>query len=140
MIVSCPSCTNAYRLPESLLGPGGARVRCPRCGHAFVVAEVPAPTGAVVAEATPGPALAAPEDGPAAIAREVLAELARRSGPRIEEAIARGLLFSEFGEALLQCYQEYARRAGPAAPAAQFRAALRERWGVDLDPPVTARP
>ena len=135
MIVSCPSCTNAYRLPESLLGPGGARVRCPRCGHAFVVAGGPAP---VVTEA--GTVAAAPEDGPAAIAREVLAELARRSGPRIEEAIARGLLFSEFGEALLQCYQEYVRRAGPAAPAARFRAALRERWGVDLDPPVTARP
>ena len=135
MIVTCPSCTDAYRLPESLLGPGGARVRCPRCGHTFVVAGGPAP--AATEAGTAGPA---PEDGPPAIAREVLAELARRSGPRIEEAIARGLLFSEFGEALLQCYQEYVRRAGPAAPAAGFRAALRERWGVDLDPPVTARP
>ncbi|NOT33136.1 MAG: hypothetical protein HOP12_03095 [Candidatus Eisenbacteria bacterium] len=37
MNVYCTQCSSAYLLPDHLLGPGGARVRCPACGAAFVV-------------------------------------------------------------------------------------------------------
>jgi len=36
-IVSCPACSTGYILPAELIGSGGARVRCPQCGHSFVV-------------------------------------------------------------------------------------------------------
>jgi predicted Zn finger-like uncharacterized protein len=44
MTVRCPHCSTAYRLPERLMGAGGARVRCPTCGGEFIVAfDSPAP-------------------------------------------------------------------------------------------------
>ena len=39
MHVTCPKCAVSYLLPERLLGPGGARVRCPRCGEMFTVSR-----------------------------------------------------------------------------------------------------
>jgi predicted Zn finger-like uncharacterized protein len=35
--VSCPKCDAQYLLPAHLLGPGGARVRCPACRDSFDV-------------------------------------------------------------------------------------------------------
>jgi predicted Zn finger-like uncharacterized protein len=64
MIVSCPHCAARYELPPRLLGPGGARVRCPRCAASFDVgvegaAEAGSPdpraAGAHPAEAAGGP-------------------------------------------------------------------------------------
>jgi hypothetical protein len=66
------------------------------------------------------------------VAHEVLGELSARSGDRIAEAAARGLLFSEYGPALIDAWDEYVRRLGPGAPSGAFRDALRERWGVEL--------
>ncbi len=37
MIITCSNCSTGYLLPEHLVGPGGARVRCPRCQHLFAV-------------------------------------------------------------------------------------------------------
>src|SRR6185503_19419443 len=70
MTVRCPHCSTAYRLPERLMGAGGARVRCPTCGGEFIVAfDSPAqaaPDAAPVSAAEPPPAEApaAPEHEP----------------------------------------------------------------------------
>ena len=42
--VTCPQCGIPYLLPARLLGPGGARIRCPGCGTQF---DVAAPAAAV---------------------------------------------------------------------------------------------
>lgn len=47
MIVTCPSCSERYRLSEDKIQGRGARITCPSCGHRFVVyrgeKEPPAP-------------------------------------------------------------------------------------------------
>lgn len=45
MNVACPHCGARYLLPANLLGPGGARVRCPGCSRSF---DVP-PAGSAAA-------------------------------------------------------------------------------------------
>ena len=37
MIVSCPECHARYRIPPERVSARGARIRCPACGHRFVV-------------------------------------------------------------------------------------------------------
>ena len=37
MHVTCPYCSTPYELPDHLMGPGGARVRCRTCREQFVV-------------------------------------------------------------------------------------------------------
>ena len=235
MPVTCPHCSTRYVLPEALLGPGGARVRCPRCREPFAVgpdggevvalpengADRPATNGAAkiaapeipAAEAThattaaspatathAGPpvlpaaaslgspqriegevhasaedsaspddtsfhsvresiaaraaaaardeaatsepaaarnaaASAAPEaNTPQAIARAVLDDLDSHSGEAISASRAQGKLFREFGPVIAEAFEFYRRRVGSNADPAPFRAALRERWGVDLEP------
>lgn len=44
MIVTCESCQARFRLDDSKVGPEGAKVRCSKCSHTFVVKRVaPAP-------------------------------------------------------------------------------------------------
>jgi predicted Zn finger-like uncharacterized protein len=137
MHVTCPQCAVSYLLPERLLGPGGARVRCPRCGEVFTVAAEDGSTPSVgAAESPPGEAPPIAANG---AAEALLAELESRHGAPLQDAIARGVLFAEFGTALMDAYDEYVRRTGPGASAAQFRSALRERWGVDLAPALPGR-
>jgi len=160
--VSCPHCGARYLLPANLLGPGGARVRCPGCSRSF---DVPAPAapappasglretprrpsiaaGAAApappaAPAPAAPAAAAPATARSAqeIARELLEALGGSHGERLSAAVAEGSLFSKHGPEIFAAYDEYRRRA-PQVGAAPFRAALRELWGVEL-PEVTPRP
>jgi predicted Zn finger-like uncharacterized protein len=37
MIVTCPSCSSRYRVPEERIQAKGARITCPNCAHKFVV-------------------------------------------------------------------------------------------------------
>ena len=161
VIIACPNCSTGYLLPEHLVGPGGARVRCPRCQHLFAVdvdglprvpvasAAEPAPPEALLETserppvAVPGPAGAVPavepepaRAAPLAVARDVLEQLATHEGEAIERARTERRLFAEFGPALMVAYETYRRRAGEGADAGAFREALRERWGVDLVPLV----
>ena len=53
MTVYCSYCSTGYLLPDHLLGPRGARVRCPKCGKTFVVLRDP-PAGATPAPPEPG--------------------------------------------------------------------------------------
>lgn len=166
MIISCPNCSIGYLLPEHLVGPGGARVRCPRCQHLFAVGidgqprepAPPAPGSGSPASERPleaveeTPAVAAvspvaiPEpgtgtepaaEGPLAVARAVLDQLALHEGGAIERAQAEHRFFAEFGPALMVAYETYRRRAGADAGPGAFRTALRERWGVELVPLTT---
>lgn len=166
MIVACPNCSTGYLLPEHLVGPGGARVRCPRCQHLFTVGidgqlresspTVPAPGSPPperpietveeipAAAATPPVTTAEPEIGAGpgteehlAVARAVLGQLAAHKGEAIERAQAERRFFAEFGPALMVAYETYRRRAGEGADPSAFRAALRERWGVELVPLTT---
>ena len=89
--VSCPECHVPYLLPARLLGPGGARVRCPACDSSFDVAPPAAQTD-VLAE--PDPAIATEPvlgvaTGPApGAATEPAREAA--SEPATPEAVATG--------------------------------------------------
>ena len=178
MPVTCPHCRTRYVLPGALLGPGGARVRCPRCREPFAVgpdgvAALPPPstvasgshagngTAVLIAtapaasltapDAVPMPGAASPTPAapriatssptpdpglgtPGEIARAVLDELAAHSGEAIAASRAEGRLFREFGAVIAEAFEYYRRRVGSPADPAPFRAALRERWGVDLEP------
>lgn len=77
------------------------------------------------------PAQAQPPS-PESVAGALVSELAAHAGEGPREAFHRGRLFSEWGPALMDLYGEYRRRVGAAASGAPLRAALRERWGIDL--------
>ena len=150
MQVNCPKCATHYLLPDSLLGPGGARVKCPRCREPFVV-EPPAvieaaeplvaaspgngsesnPEAAPAAEATP--ATATEPQTAEEVARAILSELAAHSGEAIVASREQGRLFRDFGPVIVEAFEFYRRSVGPGASPAPFRAALREQWGVQLD-------
>ena len=154
MTVQCPHCSVDYSLPDHLLGPRGARVRCPQCGQAFVVprdTETAKPVEAtpsasqdpaVPEEDTPlSPAesdevlgLPALSEAPEDVAVRILDALAERAGDRLEAAKASGRLWAEHGRDLMQAWDEYRETLGPRADASLFRAALRARWDVDLGP------
>lgn len=164
MNVTCPHCGARYLLPANLLGPGGARVRCPGCSRSF---DVPAPVAAAPPSsglretprrpsiATGPPAGAAPAAAPPAaampppaapatarsaqeIARDLLSALGAHSGDRMSAAAAEGTLFAKHGPEIFDAFDEFRRRA-PNVGAGPFRDALRELWGVEL-PEITPRP
>ncbi len=60
MKIRCEECSTVYELAETLLEPGGSKVRCSRCGHIFQAAP-PAPLPSSLPEAAPGPSA---EKGP----------------------------------------------------------------------------
>ena len=152
MTVRCPHCSARYELPKPLMGSAGAQVRCPACRGVFAVAldgavrelSKPAPatreTGAAPPRAAPpahappssAPQSHAPAPSPESVAGALVSELAARAGEGPREAFSRGRLFSEWGPALMDLYGEYRRRVGATASGAPLRAALRERWGIDL--------
>ena len=151
-VVGCPHCSRRYLLPRRLMGPGGARVRCPGCQESFDVAPEPARP----VDARPGPPRhlcaderrdreAAPAAGEArsehAIAREVVEGLAAHARAMLE-AQGRGRLFAETGPLLLGAFDLYRHRAGPEARAEVFREALGRRWGINLPagPPGAGAP
>lgn len=163
MTITCPHCESRYVLPPSLMGPGGARVRCPRCRNAFLVgpggevtalptaAVPPAPEVSAAHVPPPAPAAHVPPPAPEKAAAEVvftrepetpdevahrlLAEMDAEHGPsEIAFAAKQGTMLFAHGPRLMAAWDDYRRIAGRGASAAVFRAAVRERWGVDLTP------
>ncbi|HUK62502.1 MAG TPA: zinc-ribbon domain-containing protein [Dongiaceae bacterium] len=160
MNVFCSHCSTGYLLPDHLLGPRGARVRCPACGKTFVVLLETAPASAATGPADapdpepvePGPgapvAAAAPEPVPPAdpepasagrsggadeaLAHQLLGELAREKGARLERARRQGRVLAEFGPELMSVYEEYRRRLGDGGTPHAFKKVLKELWSVDL--------
>jgi predicted Zn finger-like uncharacterized protein len=138
MTVHCPHCSTGYLLPDHLMGPRGARVRCPQCKRPFVVLReeaggtitrlddiLPAETDAPTAD---GP----PDEEASRVAQELLDSLAHQLGSSLAQARSRGRVLAEFGPDVMKAFDEYRSRLGERAAPAAFRAALKERWGVDL--------
>lgn len=119
MIVQCPECSSRYLLAESLMGPAGARVRCPACRASFEVRRIESARGVESPATASDPALEA------AIAR------LEAQVPRILSAQERGVLFSEAGELLHAAFAAY-RDGSRDASAVEFREALQRRWGIEL--------
>jgi predicted Zn finger-like uncharacterized protein len=146
MTVHCPHCSTGYLLPDSLVGPRGARVRCPQCAHAFVVleGEVSGYANGRVAGATSPAPRRTHDESPAArpggldraVANRVLEELAQRIGAPFEQAVREGRILSRYGPDLLAAFDEYRRLVGPEAAAEPFVELLRERWGLVLAAPA----
>ena len=161
MNVYCSHCSTGYLLPDDLLGPRGARVRCPACGKTFVVLLETAPTAGesdpgveaapmpLAAERVePAPATMEPEapgenaaepagdggprGGDETLAHQLLDGLAREKGARLETARLRGRVLAEFGPELMSVYEEYRRRMGSAGSPLTFKRVLKELWAVDL--------
>lgn len=143
MILDCPSCNARYELPEELIGPAGARVRCPSCGASFAVdpsgrrlsepgspAHVTPPAAIPIAGGTVAPV------APTELARSLIASFIERHGDPLREARERGRLFAEWGPALLDLFAEYRQAAGPDAGSTPFLDELRGRLGIEL--PVAA--
>jgi predicted Zn finger-like uncharacterized protein len=149
-IIVCPYCVRRYRLPESLIGPGGAEIRCPGCSERFALRIVPArPAEKTVAipaarepSAAPPPTegraddlpedVLAGEPSPWTMADEIVARLEHETGGKLADAQARGALFTELGPRLMDAFDAFRRAAGPAADAAEFRAALERHCGVTV--------
>jgi predicted Zn finger-like uncharacterized protein len=125
------------RAPEAVSGTAAARAAAPQARAGAARAKEAAPRPAAARDAAPDSrAEAAPGADLHAIARRVLGELATRKGKALSDASARGRLFAEFGPDLVAAFEEYRREGGGTENAAPFRDALRERWGIDLTPPV----
>ena len=118
--IECPACKARYLLPPTLLGDGGAEVRCPSCGREFAVDA--------------GGSIVGASDDLRALARGVFDELSARLGPALEAAARERRLFADHGPDLLGAWDEFRRRAGAHAPTRPFREELRERFGIELFP------
>jgi len=147
--VRCPACGNGFDVEPPAAEASGSSTLEPRTVEPLPApAPAPAAASARVAPAPPPAAARAAAPAPAAgtdaehapihVARVLLAALAEREEAGIEQAVLDGALFARYGPALFALYDEYRRRARGAGPN-PFRAALQERWGVDL-PEVTPRP
>src|SRR5271166_5837144 len=44
--VECDSCKASYPIDERRVPPAGPKMRCPKCGHSFLVTNPAAPAGA----------------------------------------------------------------------------------------------
>ena len=137
MTVHCPHCGTGYLLPDHLLGPRGARVRCPNCRRPFVVlreGEKPPPVslGAapVVATEERAPAVAEPELVAAVPVAEAvpdgLAEVT--SGPSSEPARDDGNAETVAGEIL----ESLAQRLGTRVAEARARGRVLAELGPEL--------
>ncbi|HEY2954280.1 MAG TPA: zinc-ribbon domain-containing protein [Candidatus Eisenbacteria bacterium] len=137
MIVGCPHCGARYELPPRLLGPGGARVRCPRCAASFDVGPEgtgePVPAPEPQAAPRPAPRRAEPvrsEAGPRATDRapQTLAPAGRRhedeTHAETEATDSRALA--------RQVLDELAARKGPAMEEARARGRLLSEFGPAL--------
>lgn len=154
MTIHCPHCLTGYELPRNLMGEHGSRVRCPACQGVFVVLpegaeRVPAGAGppshreatsdersggsdAGVGSQVPGGEPTAYE--PSVVAGAVLDVMVDFLGDSLRRSRARGTVLSDHGPAIIAVWEEYRRRVGEDAPAAEFRCALKERVGIDLTP------
>jgi hypothetical protein len=122
------------------MGPGGARVRCPACAGSFVVAPEAVETIAPEERReAPGKSTSArpPTGAPLAseaLAVSLLARLEELLGPRFSAARRDGRVLSDLGPELLAAWDAFREQVSAAEGAGVFRAVLRERWSVDLDP------
>ena len=89
MIVACPACRRAFRLPDERARPG-ARLRCGRCGHQFA-AGPPRDPAASAAAATPAPGAPPPAAAGAASPSVAVVADGGRGFAATHRAILQGL-------------------------------------------------
>src|SRR3989442_14913609 len=139
MTVHCPHCSTGYLLPDHLMGPRGARVRCPHCKRPFVVLREE--SGGTITRLddilpteseAPAASDAAPDAEASRVAEEVLDSLANQLGSSLTQARSRGRVLAEFGPDVMKAFDEYRSRLGERAAPSAFRAPPKGRWGVDL--------
>jgi predicted Zn finger-like uncharacterized protein len=106
--VSCPKCDAQYLLPAHLLGPGGARVRCPACRDSFDVPPLP--------EAEADDAPAAETQAPASVARADAAADAVPATAAVAEAPPAAPARRAIDDPALE-HEPEASDAAPASPA-----------------------
>ena len=149
MNVQCPYCSTRYELPERLIGPGGAEVRCPRCRRRFVVGadgrlfgsgvepagEAPGrPAPPAVGAEGPQPPAAATSPPPVAATRAGAPEPAGsrgapRSGAPAPAGSTRGESPKSIAHAVLD---ELVARSGEALADAHGRGRLFSEFGPAL--------
>lgn len=65
MILCCPACETRFRVPDTLIGAGGRKVRCGACAHIWRVGGEEGPTATAPSPEAPPQADRAPERRPA---------------------------------------------------------------------------
>ena len=120
MILTCPTCSTHFNVPDSALQPAGRTVRCSRCAHVwFSTAEGqpgPPPVPVVVAPAAPEPPVV--PDPPALPIAAVPVESAEQA-LTIPERLPSVVLAEDFKPAIV------AEATGETPALAQARAAAR---------------
>ena len=129
MVVTCEKCSTRFRLDESRIPPTGARVRCSRCKHAFLLAP---PAGSGGDDAIHAIAVATLDGGPAAPpASEDLGEVLAAEGapePRGGVEVEPATLDDE-GESRWE-FSETLRNDESEERVAEPETALFERFGA----------
>jgi predicted Zn finger-like uncharacterized protein len=151
--VRCPRCGRTFVVEPGTGGDGGegpvggteaARARSgavPRAqdeAASRVSAPVPAPDPSAVSPrgANAGPEPGGPSRHPANPGEDAVAALdalEARLGESLARAVAEGRLFAAHGREIMDAFDAFRHAAGCDADSAAFRAALRERWGVELE-------
>jgi predicted Zn finger-like uncharacterized protein len=124
------------REPTRAPAPGPTRAPAPESMRANLAPPAAVPSSAPPVRGEPASRVAG-EEAPIDVARSLIGALADREGAEIDRSVVEGRLFARFGPAIFAAYDEYRRRAREGGPA-PFRAALQERWGVEL-PEITPR-
>lgn len=154
MIVTCTKCRTRFRVPEERIGPKGARIRCGRCQHVFVVQPPAAPVPGPAAwrsdpdPARPAPPIAAapppaaPADDPFAPPRPAPGGVSpaplRTPAPPVD-GTGVSELWDPFGVTQRQGAQPATPKAPPKAPA-PGRPPASPRQAVPPEPATPPRP
>ncbi|MCO6418260.1 zinc-ribbon domain-containing protein [Siccirubricoccus sp. KC 17139] len=126
---ACPSCAAVYEVPDALLGRG-RKVRCARCGEAWMLRPASPPSEPEAAAPPESPALAAPPPAPmpepASRPARVIATPPRQAAPAggllLVAAWVGSLLLLAGGVAAAWIFRQEVMAAWP--PAARLFAAL----------------
>lgn len=150
--VRCPSCqqmftvlrvagSDEWRIEASPAPAPTADLSTPETSHPLssflgvgpdlVLPSIAAEAAAAVSGSAGGESA---DDDPAALASRFLDEMSHRLGDRLTDAVSRGRLLSELGPELMRAYDDFRRTLVKGADAAVFRTAVKQRWGVDLEP------
>lgn len=97
MILTCPECASRYFVDDARIGPGGRKVRCAACGHAWREGANAAepPPAAIVTAPEPEPEPAKPRGVRADVSSRLREEAAEKRKTR--EAAAVGAVWAVLG-------------------------------------------
>ncbi len=142
--IRCPNCERTFVVPSSEVEAADEAMQksAPLEDAPSAMAEDHPASPPHVRDPEPSPAaphdeaVGAPAEAPAPAERatRMLDMLAGRHGEALHAAAREGRLFAAYGPEILELFEAWRKDAGRDADSAIFREALRERWGVDLEP------